>query len=40
MIITVHVTYHPSLTRGSFIIDKTHIQYVKLTSFKFTIFIC
>ena len=24
----VHGTYHPSLTRGSFIIDKTHVQYV------------
>ena len=26
-IITVHSTYHPSLTWESFIIDKTHVQY-------------
>ena len=25
--IMVHGTYHPSLTGGSFIIDKTHVQY-------------
>ena len=27
MIIMVHGTYHPSLTGGSFIIDKTHVQH-------------
>ena len=27
MIIMVHGTYHPSLTWGNFIIDKTHVQY-------------
>ena len=34
MNIMVHGTYHPSLTGGSFIIGKNHIQYAWLTYFR------
>ena len=37
--IMVHGTYHPSLTGGSFIIDKTYIQYAWLIYFKLYNFI-
>ena len=39
MNIMVHGTYYPSLTGGSFIIDKTHVHYAKLTYFRFYNFI-
>ena len=34
MNIIVHSTYHPSLTGGSFIVDKTHVQYAWPTYFR------